>query len=329
MEELTYLPWAALDSAQPFVVVNGPHDPRARLELSNWPGSNTPREFAADTGAETVLRFLRSPTAEVALRELRVASSPRFDGGALLALWALLSPAQALANAQRLIAAARAAEFGVGEGIEARAFVCTVNAFQNPDESPLGPALAALSEDERSTRLFEALLPQVGAMLENIRAFDLLWFGEYSDVLQSEHLLESGAVQVESVPELDLVVLDTPLRLHPLVALTATTGFSRLLTVRSENTYSLTYRYESWVRYQSYRPLPRIELGRLATRLNMFELHAGSWRADAAATPTAALYLDDGRGGPTPSSLDRETALAEMLEYLRAHQADERLHWRP
>lgn len=329
MTQLSFTPWSAFDPTTPCIVVNGPPDPRARLTLSNWPGSTTAAAYAADTGAEIVLRFLGSPDAEPALRAVRHASSPRFDGGALLALWALLHPDAALANAARLCAAARAIEFGIGEGIEARAFVCTVNAFANPEESPLGSGIAALPEEERSVRLFEALLPQVGAMLENIHAFDLLWFGEYSDVLQSEHLLESGAVQIESLPELDLAVLDTPLRLHPLVALSATAGCSRLLTVRSENTYTLAYRYESWVRYQSYRPQPRIELGRLAARLNMFELHDGHWRADPAAAPHAALHLDDGRGGPAPSSIDRETAVAEMLDYLRAHRADEALLWRP
>lgn len=326
---VSYLPWRSPAASLPHVVVGGIARPGARLTLSNRPGTPTPATIAADTEAEIVLRLLRSPDAARLVDGADYASSPCFSAGALLALWALLNPDEALANEPRLRAAARAAEFGVTDGIEASAFVCTINAFERPDESPLGPAIAAMSDDERRERLFEALLPQVGAMLQNIHAFDLLWFGEYSDVLQSEHLRDSGAVQVESLPDLDLVVLDTPLRLHPLVALTLSAGCSRLLTVRSENTYSLAYRYESWVRYRSYRPLPRIELGRLAARLNLFELHAGRWRADPAASARAGLYFDDGRGGPSPSSIDRETVVAEITDFLRAHQADESLLWRP
>lgn len=326
---MRYVPWGAELDGLPHIVVFGHGRDDSALALSNWPGSSTPAEIIADTALETALAALRSPACRSVIDGAAAVSCAEFHAGALLALWATLNPDAALARTAQLTRFARAAEFGVTDGMESIAFVCTIDAYADPAESPLGPALAALPAADRTAALYNALLPQVGALLDTIRDFDLIWIGGYSDVLQAEALLNSGAVQLESVPELDLVLLDTPLRLHPLVALTVSAGRSRLLTVRSENTYSLEYRRESWVQYRGYRPLPRINLSGLATRLNMFELKPGHWRADPLDAPRSALYFDDGRGAPSPSSIDRETVVAEMTDYLRRHARDRALQWSP
>lgn len=310
-------------------MVNGPALPGTQLLLSNWPSAPTAREFLADTGVEVVLRFLTSTAAPAHLNRIDAATSASFDCGGLLALWALLNPDSALAQEERLLAAARAAEFGVADSMEAMALVLTVAALQRPEESPLDADVLGQPGVERDAALYEALLPRVGVMLEQIRNFDLLWIGEYTDVLQANSLINSGAVTVESVPDLDLVVLDTPLDLHPLALLTVSAGRSRLLQVRSENTYVLEYRYESWVQYQSYRPLPRIALAPLATRLNMFERREGRWRAEPVSDPRPRLFFDDGSGRPSPSSIDRETVVDEALDFLRSHRHDRSLLWSP
>ncbi|MHB8573982.1 MAG: DUF6687 family protein [Dehalococcoidia bacterium] len=299
------------------------------LNLSNWPGSSTAPALIGDTSAETVLRFLRRPVHGSADPLPDAVTSERFSSGSALALWALIHPIEAEELAPRLLAAARATEFGVTDSMETTKLVCALKVYADPDESPIAAALRGAEEPLRSSLLFRAVLPEVGGMLRNIRQYDLVWIGEYSDVLQSEALLNSGAVQLETVPDVDLVVVDTPLHLHPLVHLTATAGHSRVLTVRSENTFSLEYRYESWVQYRSYRPPPRVDLRRLATRLNMFERRDGRWRAEPVDAPTPTLCFDDGRDGPSPSSLARETAVEEMLDFLREHHADPALLWSP
>lgn len=326
---MRFLPQGAELAATPHIAVNAPPAPSTLLSLSNWPDSTTPEALIMDTAAETALAALRDADTRACIARAEAVTCPAFDAGALLAVWALLEPEQALARAEQLVRLAHAAEFDVAHDLDANGYVCAISAFCDPAESPIAATLAGQSEPQRSATLFAALLPQLPALLDNIRAFDLLWIGEYSDVLQSDSLLNSGAVQVESVPELDLVVLDTPLRLHPLIGLTISAGRSRLLTVRSENTYTLEYRYESWVRLRSWRPLPRIALGPLATRLNMFERREGRWRAEPVSEPRPRLYFDDGRGAPSPSSIDRETVVAEALDFLRAHAGDPALLWSP
>ncbi len=326
---MRFLPPGPELAATPHIAINAAPGPATLLALSNQPDSTTPDALIMDTAAESALAALRDADARACIARAEAVSCPAFDAGALLAVWALIEPERALARAEQVARLAHAAEFGVAHDLDATGYVCAINAFCDPAESPIASMLAGQHEPERSATLFAALLPQLPALLENIRAFDLLWIGEYSDVLQADSLLNSGAVQVESVPELDLVVLDTPLRLHPLIGLTVSAGRSRLLTVRSENTYTLEYRYESWVRLRSWRPLPRIALGPLATRLNMFERRDGRWLAEAVTEPRPRLYFDDGRGGPSPSSIDRETVVAEALDFLREHAGDRALQWSP
>lgn len=294
--------------------------PRGRstpvLTLGTGPGMAVPSALRADTTVGVVLNLLRSPGTAEMLRCIEEATSAAFSGDHLLALWALTEPEAALARAAQLDDAARAAEFGVCRSEEAAQIACFIRAY--PDE--IGVQEPAL--------LYSALLPQVRRLLDAPREFDLYWIGEYSDVLHANHLLHSGAVQIEDYPELDLTIMQTPLRLHDLTRLTAAAMF-RLLTVRSENTYILEYRRESWVQFQSRRPLPRIDLGPLAQRLNLFERAPGAWRAQPLTDPTPRLFLDDGRGVASPSTIDAETVIAEVLDYLRAAAGRPELQWSP
>lgn len=287
-----------------------------QLVLGTEPGVVLPPALRADTMATLVLRLLRSPDHRSLLDGIEAVTTDTFSGDRLLALWALCAPEEALARAEAIDDAARAAEFGVVRSEQAAQIACFFRAY--PDEA--GVQDAAL--------LYSALLPQVARLVDRPRDFDLYWIGEYSDVIQSENLLRSGAVQIEDEPELDLTVLTTPLRLHDLTRFTAASQF-RLLTVRSENTYTLEYRRESWVQFQSRRPLPRVDLRPLAARLNLFERTPGVWRAEPVTEPTPRLFLDAGAGRPAPSSIDATTVIAEVKDYLRTAARRPELHWSP
>lgn len=289
--------------------------PRPALHLGNEAGIRLAPHLRADTTAEIVLRLLRSE--DVArLRQITAVTSVQFQPGHLLAMWALCEPDEALARAERLVDAARAAEFGVRRSSEAVQVACFLRAYREE---------TGITDD---AQLYRELLPQIGRLLDRPRDFDLYWVGEYSDVIQSDSLLGSGAVQIEVYDEIDLTVIYTPLRLHDITRYSATPTF-RLLTVRSENTYILEYRRESWVQYRSCRPLPRAELAPLAQRLNLFERAPGRWRADPVTLPVPRMYLDAGDGRPAPSSIDAETVIAETVEYLRLAARRRELHWSP
>lgn len=274
------------------------------MSLGVEPGLVLPPAWRADTAAGVALNLIRDPSGRTRWDDLEAVTAATFSGDYLFALWTLTDPDAALARADAVDDAARACEFGVCRSEQAAQIACFVRAY--PDETGVREPAA----------LYDALLPDVTRLLDAPRAFDLYWIGEYSDVLRANHMLHSGAVQIEDHPELDLTVMETPLRLHDLTRLTAANHF-RLLTIRSENTYMLEYRRESWVQFQSRRPLPRVDLQPLARRLSMFERAPGTWRAEPITRPVARLFLDDGHGIAAPSRIDAETVTAEVLDYLR------------
>ena len=311
----------------PNVIVDGAGLATSRLVLSHQPGAATPRALLADTSAEIVLNFLRAPDWHKRLDGVGVISNDHFDLDGLLAAWALLYPDEALARQPKVVEAARAGDFGRYQEDFAAQLACLIRGASEWIRTPAGRPLEGLHGVARDAALYEDLIPLTGAMLDDIVRFDEYWFLEYTDVVRSNSMRHSGAVQVEEFPELDLAVLETPLDLHDLTRLSCS-ALPRLLTIRSENTYTFEYRYEGWVQYQSRRVLPRVELAPLAQRLNLFERFSGRWHAEPIRQPVARLFLDDG-AGPAPSSLDRETVVAEVHDYLRANARNQGLQWSP
>lgn len=312
---MRYLPYGpALDGVR-HVVAGGAPRPDTALTLSGLPGVRVPAELRADTAAEIALNLLRSARHAALLDGIAAATCDQFHADGLLSLWSLLFPNEAIARRAKVAEAARAGVFAASVSSEARQFACWLN------------SVAAEHLDDPATA-YQAALPLVGAVLDRPRDHDLAWIGEYSDIIKDEAMLHSGAVEIENYPELDLAVLTTPLRLHDAVRFSATPMF-RVLTVRSENTFTLEYRLESWLQYQSRRPLPRLDLAPLAARLNLFEQRPGRWCAGPIRERTPRLLLDAGNGRPAPSSLDAETVIEETLEYFRRHARDSALHWSP
>lgn len=297
----------------PHIMLGGVPLPGASLTLSNEPGVPSPAAWRADTLTETVLRALADDAGRRAIAAADAVTSDRFDADHLVAIWACLEPEAALARRGRLVAAARAGLFGVFREPEAAYVACWVTSSLDAEARDVEAAYATL-------------LPQVATALDRPRDLDLVWIGEYSDVIRAESMLNSGAVEIEEHPDLDLSVMQTPLRLHDLTRFSAMEG-CRVLTVRTENTYIVEYRVESWVQLASRRPLPRIDLRPLAARLALFERAPGRWHAEPVDWPRPRLYLDAGSGRPSPSSIDAETVTGEVLDYFRAAAGRPELHW--
>lgn len=313
---MRFIPFGPQLDRVPHVVAGGHPRPDSALALSNLPGVASPPDFEADTNAEIVLRLLRSDHAPGLLDGLAAVTSERCDPDTLLSVWSLLHPDDALARAERVADAARAGAFNVRWSSEAAQFACWVRGFRRDE---------ALEDDADA---FQTMLPLVAGVLDNPRDVDLYWIGEYSDLIHDGAMLNSGAVQIEEFPDLDLSVMETPLWLHDLVRFSTLSCF-RLLTVRSENTFVIEYRRESGVRYHSRRPLPRIDLRPLASRLNLFERMPGAWHAEPVDAPAPRLFFDGGEHRPSPSALDAETVINEVRDFFHTHAARHDLQWSP
>ncbi len=313
---MRYLPFGPELDGVPHVVAGGRPRPDSTLALSHLPGVLSPPDFQADTTAEMALRLLRSDRRADVLDGLTAVTSEQCDADTLLGVWSLLQPDDALARAERVADAARAGAFNVRWSAEAAQFACWVRGFRSDE---------GLRDDAEA---FRVMLPLVVGVLDDPRTADLYWIGEYSDLIHDGAMLNSGAVQIEEYPDLDLSVMETPLWLHDLVRFSALSCF-RVLTVRSENTFVLEYRRESGVRYHSRRPLPRVDLRPLGSRLNMFERNPGQWRAEPLDGATPRLFFDGGEGRPSPSSLDAETVVDEVRDFFRVNANRHDLQWSP
>ncbi len=289
---------------------------RAVLTLGVEPGAPVTSALGADTAVGIVLNLLTAPDRAALVAGAEAATSATFSGDHLLAVWALTDRDGALSRRRRLVEVARAAAFHIADSDEIAQIACFLKAY--PEE--------AGSHEPAS--LYAELLPRVSRLLDAPKDFDLDWIGEYSDVLRANSLLHSGAVQIEDFPEIDLSIVETPLRLHDLTRTMAVSMY-RVLTIRSENTYTLEYRRESWVQFPRGPRPARIDLRPLAHRLNLFERSGGAWRADPVSDPTPRMYLDDGRGGPSPSTIDASTVRSEVMDYLQAAPRRPDLLWTP
>lgn len=287
--------------------------PAPALHLGAAPDIRLPAALQSDTATGQALLLLRRPPAG-GLPDTLACSE--YSGDHLLAAWVLTAPHDALGRAALVEQAARATLYGLAPNDTLSQIACFLASY--PQESGTSA----------SAELFQSLLPKVTSLLDMPREHDLYWIGDYSDVIQANSVLNSGAVRIEEYPDLDLTVLHTPLRLHDLTRLTAA-PFTRMLQIRSENTYLLEYRREGWVRYPQGRPQPRIDLRPLAGRLSLFERASGSWHADPIDLPVSRLFLDAGRGVAAPSLIDAETLIDEVLDYFRSAARRPDLQWTP
>ncbi len=94
------------------------------------------------------------------------------------------------------------------------------------------------------------------------------------------------------------------------MAINNATGCLRILQVHGRR-YTYTDRYESWVQYQSRRPLPRVDLRPLADQLTAADA-ATVWTASSPSSLTAQLQTAE------ESSLDRKVIVDRLIEHLRS-----------
>ena len=283
-----YLPYEAA-RREPNIVVDGAPLPSTLLTLSHWPNNQSPPSLQRDTSTATVFAWLDSPELH---RDIPFVTSNHFDEDGLFSMLAIVDPATAMTHRALLCAGALAGDFGVVENEEAARLCFAVEAFSDPQRSPLPPAVFAAAD--RVAALFEAMLPRLPAMLEELDDYQAFWAAQDEHLAASQALVESGVVAIEEVPDLDLAIVRLPAGIdtrvarrylrdetasvHPFAINTATAR-SRILRMQDRH-YSLEYRYEGWVRLATRRVALRVHLDGLRERLNCLDPAGPAWTAE-------------------------------------------------
>ena len=298
---LHFVPYGELDGA-PHVVVDGSPTEGTVLCLSHWPGIESPVEFAADTSAEMAFSYLGAFDRHAGAEAV---SNNHFDQDGLVSVFALTAPGEALERRDLLVDVARAGDFATFSSRDAAHISMAVAAFADPERSPL-PELAAVTDGaQRTALLYEELLGHLREVCDHPDRFHALWGEEEATLAASEAAVESGAVSISEVDDIDLAVVTVapgaPDRgghrftgawvdgVHPMAVHNATRRGAILMT--RGRAHQLTYRYESWVQYRSRAVRSRVDLAPLAAQLNNEETAPGTWVAQpvSALTPTLSL----------------------------------------
>lgn len=308
---------------QPNVIADGAALPTTVLTLSHWPASPTPVELAGDTSARIAFRYLQSaerwPAAEAV-------SNDHFDQDGVVSVFTLVEPEAAVARQTVLEDVAAAGDFAAFNRRDAARVSFAMATLADRERSPLGTALLDAPYPERCAGLYEELLGRLPELVDDVEGYRALWEEEDATLTASEDAVATGTVGVEEVPDLDLAAViiscdrspalatrfgnRQDVSYHP-AAVNKATKALRILTVQGRR-YELAFRYESWVKYSSRRPLPRVDLAPLAARLQSEERHGARWSFDGVAALVPSLHLADGE----ESDIDPARFRAHVEQYL-------------
>ena len=288
-------------NGRPNIVVDGSPTGGTVLCLTHWPHIESPARYRGDLSAEMAFRYAENRRGG---GDATLVSNNHFDQDGLVSMYALTHPAEAAARRDLLIDVAHAGDFATSTTLAAARISMTLSAYATPGRSPISDLAADYSE--MTAQLYEEMLPLLGDLCDHPDRYKELWEEEDATLRESQSVLASGRAALEEVPDLDLAVFVLPEDgprsgghrfggrwvpgLHPMALHGRTERFA-MLVIR-EQSYEFTYRYETWVQYQSRRPRARVDLSHLTDELNANESGPGVWRADPVSELTPGLRLE-------------------------------------
>jgi hypothetical protein len=302
--------------------VDGAPRPGTALTLSHWPGTPTPEDLWDDVSAGIVLGALARPDAFP--RGVETVSIDHYDADGVIALALLCVEGLATEHGPVLLEAARVGDFDVVTDRRGALVAFGLGSLLDVERAAalLGvPGPGADVRERTAWAATEALrvLPTLAEDPERHRA---LWEVEAGAYDASVRSFSEGWASIEEHPAIDLAVVRVEVAhpgaaaaawggapLHP-AAVHSNTERLRVATVAAGRV-EVRYRYESWVRLVSRRPLPRVDLTAVATELSKAETGGASWVFDGAGAITGALHVAGGR----PSTLDPE----RVVEWVGGH----------
>jgi hypothetical protein len=243
-----------------------------------------------------------------------------------MGIWAVLNPEAALERADLIVAVAECGDFERWSGEEATKITCGLLGLENHQDSPVRKELPSGDYLSQSAHLYRETLPLVSDVLDHVDKYEAFWREEMKEIQASRELFERGEATVQEVSELELAIVTLPREAHS-VAINERTECTRVALVIDEHRYQVRYRYESWVEYQSRRPLPRIDLRPFADLLQSFEGNAGQWRAGSIEGITPQLSFAGPDGPTSPSSVTPGLFVRLLQSFLRDNAENAELQW--
>lgn len=308
------------------------------LNLSHWPGNQTPGPLKRSLSTGIALAFMAQPEGERTrqMEGLTALVNNHFDTDGCLSLFAIQHPEVALRHAERLIEWARAGDFFDATSEEAFLADHLITLYADAQRSPVRERFEGCTEHERYRLATEALFEKLPHWLTT--GF------EHHEPLYREALARyrtdlATLQNLTPVPlvHFDLCVWESSTPIEPLPgrhALFGTSACDRVLWLSGDANGTLArflISTLSWFELPDRKALPRPDLEALAQRLNQRERcrldEEFAWRFQSAQTASPEvwfgragmpLFLGDAAPYLGPSSLDAATIKAEVMEAVRA-----------
>lgn len=325
--QVNYVPYKEVGS-RPNAIVDGPPLASTVLTLSHWPNNQTPDPLQRDTSTETVFAYLDVPEMH---RQVGIVSNNHFDEDGLFSMFTFCYPDQAIEYRALLEAGGLAGDFGIVGDPDAARLCFVIEGFADPAVSPLPERIFRGCEDRRVASFYHEFLPLVPDFLEGLGGYEAYWRDQFEHLEFSQSLIATGKVDIEERPEYDLAIVripeDVPERtvrryigaeqaaIHPF-AINSATRCNRILRIYRGG-IDFHYRYESWLRFKSWRPMLRVALEGIAGRLNELEEAPGNWRGEDVNAVIPRLYLD----GCPRTSFAEDQFVTLLEEYLASAPA--------
>ncbi|MFC6999103.1 DUF6687 family protein [Rufibacter roseus] len=276
-----YLPFTDIQEYKA-VVVDSYH-PNG-LVLSHWRGSPTPEPLREDTSAGIVLQALKQNWPS--LEEFSFVTANHFDVDGFVGVWALLNPELALQHEELLRQMAIIGDFRelnleAPFAEEALKLVCWLNAEEKTHfYPPFGAGDLEENEITASVPKFHYFLHSFTQVLQQPDKFSAIWEPEFSQVRAGYLQVHGPETRVEKLPELGLVVIQTPEPVHYYALFSVTAGFDVVLSCYSNQRYELECKYTTWVDIASRPTLPRPDMRPLAQHLTTLEVAENQWKTE-------------------------------------------------
>jgi hypothetical protein len=247
-----------------------------------------------------------------------------YDADGVIALALLCVEGLASDHGALLVEAARAGDFDVVTVPGAAVVAFTLGALGDAERAAVALGVSPPSpEADRTAWSVTQALSILPGLIDDPDRYAALWSAEGEAFEVSSRGLSEGWLTIEDRAEHDLAVVRVD-ESHPdangarwqeapvhRAAVHSHTERMRVATVVGGRV-EIRYRYESWVRMQSRRPRPRVDLDAVAGELTKAEGAGARWVFDGAGAITGALH----RADATPSTLDPEDVVDRVCSKL-------------
>ncbi len=295
------------------------------FHLSHWAGNHTPAEFKADTSTEIALNFVTHPSHHEIIRTYPMITNNHFDTDGLLAIWTLLAPSQALPHKEFLIKAAEAGDFNQYTTPSAVQFNLMITAFRESPASPFAEAMEGLSHEQKDSLCYQSLIERLASLISNPKPYRGLWEAEFQNIEASFEQFEKGEImQREFAQEkLSVVLCEKRPSRYAINHYCQGDLFLIVQTQADGFHYDLEYRYYSWADTVTRPQIPRVPMGALASRLNIYDGRGiGRWMTEGfeGQPLTMVLKYTNGEGESLPSRFPYENVTRFIRDYIQENK---------